>query len=114
MTRLKSVCAEVLISLGYGVGGSLGLWNLVQWMAMGLDNHLRFPYRSPFVITVGICTLIWCLCLLGWDLNRVSEWSRRQRIGVRVLVVVLTFLPLLALWDQLYELGDLLMGNEKW
>lgn len=112
MRLRKDSLWEVLISLGYSLGGSLGLNCIVQWMAMSLDGHLVFPYRQPFTLIVGALSLFWCLGLLVYDVLRKSDWKWWQKLLCRAVTVVITFLPLVMLWAWLIKLGDRLMGTD--
>lgn len=111
MKRLnRAFWNEVLIGLGYSLGGSLGLCCLLQFMAMALDSHLPFPYRKPISLIMGLLSLIWCMGLLYFDCSRKGEWKRWQQCICRICVVCITFMPLLIMWLGLFELGDLLIG----
>lgn len=102
---MKKWLPEIGIGLGYSAGGSLGFYALMNFWAMALDNHLRFPFRRPVMTVAALVALFFCLGLLCYDLERGPRVGWIRWILLRVITVVLTFLPLLFVWNALVELA---------
>ena len=108
---------NILSSVGLAVFGSLGAYCLMSYVLLLPFRYERslYPYFIPFCILTGFISLILCLGIFFFNVTsfrsestKISDTLLRKKfvrksIIAEILIITLSFLPMLLLWEILRQ-----------
>lgn len=103
--RLRRFVVPALLALGLSAAGSAGLYCLLTWYKLVSFGEIiisPIDYRASIIAGL-FCLVAAVMLFLFYVISRHKNFTMRG-VALDIGVLLLSFMPLYALWDVLYEL----------